>query len=120
VRHTLAPGETKVAVVAEGAPVTDAKCSIAINPRVRMNLVTKDAIPDLDPDCREDDPDADKALNCRALHGATFDVVGHLRQVQPARPRWVILPRDADDVCCRPAPGLGCPKPIKQCDNLSP
>ncbi len=121
VRHVLQPGETKVAVVLEGSAATmSPKCSIAKDPRVRMNLVTKDAVPDLDPACREDDPDADDAANCRALHGATFDIIGHLRHVQPARPRWVLLPRDADDICCRPGPGLSCPKPIKQCDNLSP
>ncbi|MBL8949380.1 MAG: hypothetical protein JNK82_01295 [Myxococcaceae bacterium] len=120
VRYTLAPGETKVAVQAEGAPGLDARCSISVDPRVRMNLVTKDAVPDLEPHCREDDPDAEAAANCRALHAATFDVIGHLRQVQPARPRWVVLPRDADDICCRPGPGLSCPKPIKQCDSVSP
>jgi len=121
VRHVLGPGETKVAIIAEGMPeIPSPKCSIAKDPRTRMNLVTKDAVPDLDPNCREDDPDADDAANCRALHAATFDVIGHLRHVQPARPRWVVLPRDADDICCRPAPGLSCPKPIKQCDNLSP
>lgn len=120
VNHLLAPGETKVAVVAEGTAPAGAKCSIALNPRARINLITKDAIPDLQPDCRDDDADADKAATCRALHAATFDVVGHLRHVQPARPRWVILPRDADDVCCHPGPGLSCPKPIKQCEGLSP
>ena len=119
-RHALQPGETKVQVLPEGDAPAGSKCSISIDARIRMNLVTKDAIPDLQVDCREDDADAEKAASCRALHGATFDIVGHLRQVQPARPRWVILPRDADDVCCRPAPGLGCPRPIKQCDNLSP
>ena len=46
--------------------------------------------------------------------------IGHLRQVQPARPRWVMLPRDQDDLCCHPAAGLSCPKPIKQCESLSP
>ncbi|MBK7860504.1 MAG: hypothetical protein IPJ65_18225 [Archangiaceae bacterium] len=120
IRHTLQPGETKVAVVAEGTVPADARCSISIDPRIRINLITKDALPDLQPNCREDDSDATKAANCHAMHEATFDVVGHLRQVQPARPRWVILPRDADDVCCHPGPGLACPKPIKQCGGLSP
>ncbi len=119
-RRVLAAGETKLAVLAEGTPVMDGKCSIGIDARVRMNVVTKDAIPDLKVDCREDDPDMERASSCRAMHAATFDIVGHLRQVQPARPRWVILPRDTDDVCCRPAPGMGCPRPIKQCENLSP
>jgi hypothetical protein len=120
VRHVLGPGETKVAVLGDGAVAADAKCSIAFDPKVRINLVTKDAVPDLQPDCHEDDSDATKAASCRALHEATFDVVGHLRQVQPARPRWVISPRDADDVCCHPGVGLSCPKPIKQCGGLSP
>ena len=75
-----------------------------------FNLLTKDAIPELSIDCSPTDPNADKAQQCRDLRGATFDVIGHLRQVQPARPRWVVIPRDPDDVCCYPGPGLECPR----------
>jgi hypothetical protein len=35
--------------------------------------------------------------------------------VQPARPRWLVTPRYADDLCCHPGPGLSCPAPIKPC-----
>jgi hypothetical protein len=77
--------------------------------------VFRDALPDLVLDCREDDADAARAANCKALHAATFDIVGHLRQVQAARPRWTVLPRDADDICCHPGPGLDCPAQVQKC-----
>ena len=89
-------------------------------PQPRINVVTRDAIPDLQLDCNPTDSDADKAEQCRLLHAATFDVTGHLRQVQPARPRWIVLPRDVDDVCCSPGPGAQCPRPIKQCPAETP
>jgi hypothetical protein len=49
------------------------------------------------------------------MHSVTFDVVGHLRQIQPARPRWMVMPRDADDLCCHPGTDGQCPRPIKAC-----
>lgn len=101
--------------VADGAALPGASCTVAMNSHTRLNLVVKDAVPELQPDCRTDDPDAQKAEQCRFFRGATYDVVGHLRHLQPGRPRWVILPRDAEDLCCRPGPGLSCPKPIKPC-----
>ena len=109
---SLTGTQTTVSVKAEGTAGT---CWSAVNPKMRMNLVAKDALPDLKPDCSPDDADADRAAQCQALRAATFDVVGHMRQVQPARPRWVISPRDPDDVCCHPGPGLGCPRPIQPC-----
>lgn len=110
--HVLAAGESTVSLVTDGATGT---CHVARNPHVRILLTTKDAVPGLQIDCSESDPDADKALQCKELHAARFDVVGHLRQVQPARPRWQVLPRDAEDICCHPGPGLSCPDPIKAC-----
>ncbi len=112
VRHAFADAETSVAFQA----ITEqATCSVGINARTRINLITKDAIPELNPDCDENDADATKAQLCHNLRGSEFDVIGHLRHVQPARPRWVVVPRAVDDVCCYPGPGLECPKPIKPC-----
>ncbi len=104
-----------VSVLASGSAPAGAQCYASIDQEVLINVVTKDAIPELVPNCREDDTDAAKATQCKAFHGATYDVVGHLRQVQPARPRWVLLPRNVDDVCCHPAAGQSCPYPIKSC-----
>lgn len=92
-------------------------CQVSPDSRTRFNVVTKDAVPDLVVNCREDDPDAARAEQCRFLHGATFDITGHLRQVSAARPRWMVLPRDQDDLCCYPGPDMQCPKPIKACAN---
>jgi hypothetical protein len=97
------------------ATTASGTCTVGISPKARINVVTKDAIPQLDPTCSESDADATKALNCKYLHTALFDVSGHLKQAQPARPRWVVVPRDVDDVCCYPAPGLACPTPIQPC-----
>jgi hypothetical protein len=110
--HTFAAGESHVAFFST-APL--ASCTVAQNPRTRINVVTRDALPDLQPDCNPDDADADRAQQCRDFRGARYDIVGHLRHLQAARPRWVILPRDTDDICCYPGPGLACPRPIKAC-----
>lgn len=112
VRYTFQGGETSVAFQ---ATTVAGNCSVGINARTRINLITKDAIPELNPDCDENDADEAKATQCKNLRGSEFDVIGHLRHVQPARPRWVVLPRAPDDVCCYPGPGLECPKPIKRC-----
>lgn len=109
---TLGPGQSGVALLSAGGA---ASCSVGLNVRGRINLITKDAVPELSVDCRVDDADPAEATRCRALRGATFDVVGHLRQIQPARPRWAVVPRYPEDLCCHPAPGLECPKPIKTC-----
>lgn len=114
-RHMLTGAETNLAVIAEGTPGAGASCTLSVDTRTRLNIVTKDAIPELNPDCDEADADPVAAEQCRFFRGATYDVVGHLRHLQPGRPRWVILPRDPDDVCCHPGPGLACPKPIKPC-----
>lgn len=114
-RVWLAAGQTSVSVIAEGTPPAGAQCTVSENPRTRINLVTKDSLPELQPDCSVADPDPTRAEQCTFFRGATYDVIGHLRQVQPARPRWAIIPRDPDDVCCHPGPGLSCPRPIKPC-----
>jgi hypothetical protein len=92
------------------------RCYVSRNTQTRILLMTKDAVPDLKVDCNENDTDTERARQCRYLRGATFDVVGHLRHVQAARPRWMVLPRDVDDLCCYPGPGLECPRPIKPCE----
>ncbi|MCY1034413.1 hypothetical protein OV207_23370 [Corallococcus sp. BB11-1] len=113
--YTLKGSETTVAVVRDATATADATCQYAPDSRTRISLQIKDAVPDLNPDCSESDADAARALQCKQLHAATFDVVGHLKHVGPARPRWNVLPRDQDDLCCYPGPGLECPKPIKPC-----
>jgi hypothetical protein len=121
---TLTTGQDYVAFLAKALPPPPAegstpppapRCVVAGNTGTRILLTTKDAVPELRVDCDENDPDATRASQCRLMHEATFDVVGHLRQIQPGRPRWMIMPRDADDLCCHPGPGNQCPRPIKPC-----
>lgn len=111
----LGAADTRVAVIGSGTVPAGTKCTVSWNPRTRINLVTRDAIPELQPDCDPNNPNAQLAELCKNTLGATYDIVGHLRHLQPGRPRWAILPRDADDVCCHPGPGLSCPKPLKAC-----
>ena len=121
---TIRAGEGFVAFLAKQPPPPSTetpappapRCSVSRNTRTRILLMTKDAVPELRVDCDEKDTDAERARQCRLMHEATFDVVGHLRHVQPGRPRWMLLPRDADDLCCHPGPGLECPRPIKPCE----
>lgn len=101
--------------VAFQAVSEQASCTVGLNARTRINLQTRDAVPELEPDCNEADADPERALQCQYLRGAEFNIIGHLRQVQPARPRWVVIPRAPDDLCCYPGPGLQCPRPIKPC-----
>ena len=101
--------------IAFQATTAQATCTVGLNARTRINLITKDAIPELEPDCDEADPDEARATQCKNLRGAEFNIIGHLRQAQPARPRWIVIPRYVDDVCCYPGPGLECPHPIKPC-----
>jgi len=110
--HFLETGFDRTAFLATEAGTT---CYVSWNPRMHVNLVLKDAIPDIRPDCHTDDKDPERARQCKLFIEATYDVVGHLRHVQPARPRWVVLPRSAEDVCCHPGPEGECPKPLKQC-----
>ncbi len=112
--HVFTGTEAIVSIVVPAAGVTG-RCWIAQNFHNRINVITKDAVPELAPDCRLDDLDAEKANQCKLTRAATFDIVGHLRHLQPGRPRWAVVPRDTDDVCCHPGPGLDCPKPIKPC-----
>ena len=115
---TLRSGEGYMAFLS-AVPVpaggTAPRCSVSRNPGTRILLTTKDAVPDLRVDCDENDSDADRAQQCRLMHSVTFDVTGHLRQIQPGRPRWMVMPRDADDLCCHPGQDQQCPRPIKPC-----
>jgi len=112
--HVMAASESYVWVSGKDTTTT-ANCTVSQHPRSRINVVMKDAVPDLVVNCSETDGDADRQQQCKLLHAATFDVTGHLRHVSAARPRWVVQPRDQDDVCCYPGPGLECPRPIKPC-----
>jgi hypothetical protein len=76
---------------------------------------TTRALPNFNLNCSESDPDTAEATRCKNLHGARFDVTGFLQQVQPSRPRWMVIARSAQDICCRPGPGLSCPDPIQPC-----
>jgi hypothetical protein len=113
--HRFVGTETHVAFVSDGTAAPGARCVIGEDAHTRLNVITRDAAPDLKPNCDPDDADAAAAQNCRNLRGATFDIVGHLRHLQPGRPRWALLPRDSDDLCCHPGPGLSCPTSIKAC-----
>jgi hypothetical protein len=117
VEYAFVPnGTTRLAIVADDPAVTGKTCSVSQSTRTRFNVTLKDAVPTLKPRCNVDDPNPEAAAECRNLLGASYDIVGHLRHVQPARPRWMVLPRDKDDICCRPGPGLQCPKPIEPCN----
>ncbi|MDP2270854.1 MAG: hypothetical protein Q8K32_08985 [Archangium sp.] len=112
VRVTFDSANSAIAFQAISAQAT---CTVGQSARTRINLMTRDAVPELEPDCNEADPDEERAKQCQYLRGAEFDVIGHLRQAQPARPRWIVLPRAPDDLCCYPGPGLQCPRPIQPC-----
>ena len=118
----IAPGQTvrvgfsgTDSSIAFQAISEQASCTVGINAHTRINLITRDAVPELEPDCSEVDPDAERARQCQYLRGAEFDIIGHLRQAQPARPRWIVIPRAVDDLCCYPGPGMECPRPIRPC-----
>ncbi|WP_224245829.1 single stranded DNA-binding domain-containing protein [Hyalangium gracile] len=113
--HVLTGNEVHVAFLADGPLQGKGECHVALNSRTRVNIITRDAVPELRVDCSETDPDAERARQCRLLRAATYNVTGHVRQVTAARPRWMIMPRDADDICCFPGPEAECPRPIKQC-----
>lgn len=115
--HTFGPGETHLAFLSDGDLPAGAKCYLSENPHLRIQVVLRDAIPDLNVECSVDDANAEAAESCRNLRAATYDIVGHLRHVQPGRPRWLVMPRDVDDVCCHPGPGRACPKPLKPCSQ---
>lgn len=114
--YTFQSGEQFLAFLAEGTPPANSRCHVGESPRTRINVMTRDAVPELEPDCSVEDPDAERARQCRLLREATYDIVGHLRHVQPARPRWLVTPRDAEDLCCYPGPSNECPRPIKPCE----
>ncbi len=114
-QHTLVGTEQHAAVIADGDIIGQGTCHVSLNSRTRINVVTREAVPDLVVDCNENDSNADQARQCRLLRGATFNVTGHLRQVSAARPRWIVNPRDVEDICCFPGPEGECPRPIQQC-----
>lgn len=71
--------------------------------------------------CTAADEQADprcKAGTCKPQSpqsSLALDIVGNLRQVQAARPRWMVVARDALDVCChQPAVGQ-CPPGLSIC-----
>jgi hypothetical protein len=113
--RTLTGTQQHVAVLADGDVIGKGQCHVSLNSRARINVVTRDAVPDLQVDCNDNDSDAERARQCRLLRGATYNITGHLRQVSAARPRWIVYPRDVDDLCCFPGPEGECPRPIKQC-----
>jgi hypothetical protein len=115
VEYTLKGNEVTLALVRDAANTSATTCKVAPDSRSRISLQIKDAVPDLNPDCSETAPNTEQARQCKLLHEVTFDVVGHLKHVGPARPRWNVLPRDQDDMCCHPGPSNECPKPIKPC-----
>jgi len=94
-----------------------AHCWVAQNFHYRINVLTRDALPELKPDCSESDPDPVRGGAVQEPPRGDFDLTGHLTQLQPSRPRWMVTPRDPDDICCRPGPGLSCPTPVKPCNG---
>ena len=112
--HVFAGDEARVAFLSETGGAT---CNVGLNTHTRILVEMRDAVPDLKIDCNPNDADPDAAEQCRDLQGATYDIVGHLVQVQPARPRWEVIPRDSNDICCRPGSGLQCPRQIQQCTD---
>lgn len=69
--------------------------------KTRINVSTRDALPDFDP----------RVFAKEEYAGCRVDLTGVLRQVQAARPRWLILARDENDFCCRATAGARCPTP---------
>ncbi|MDC0715049.1 hypothetical protein POL68_41755 [Stigmatella sp. ncwal1] len=118
--RTLTGSEQHVAVIANGALTGKGECHISLNSRTRINVMTRDALPQLLVDCDASDADPERARQCRLLRAATYNVTGHLKQVNAARPRWVVNPRDADDLCCFPGAEGQCPSPIKTCPEEKP
>ncbi|MBF5041432.1 hypothetical protein FGE12_03470 [Aggregicoccus sp. 17bor-14] len=103
-----------VSFLADGTTAADSACWVGANSHTRISVLTRDAAPELKPDC-DDSGSTAEAANCRALRAATYDITGHLKQIQAGRPRWLVTPRDVDDICCYPGKGLSCPKSIKAC-----
>lgn len=73
--------------------------------RSRINVITRDALPEFDP----------AVFAQEEYEGCTLDITGNLRQVQAARPRWAIIARDRNDICCRAPEGKVCPDGIPVC-----
>lgn len=70
-------------------------------PGPRINLTSRDAIPDFDPTAPES-------------RGSRLWVRGILLQVLGARPRWVVSVRNESDLCCLPEDGA-CPEGLQLC-----
>jgi hypothetical protein len=115
--HIFSDPNLFVAFVAESDFDPDSACVIGQDVVTRVNLNLRNAIPDFPADCTEDDQDPDSAEECHQIHAARYEVLGHLRHGQASRPRWTVVPRYSDDICCRPGPDLPCPSLIQQCSD---
>ena len=51
-------GGGRISVQPTGALLEGARCTVGANPRTRMNLITREAVPELEPSCNPDDADA--------------------------------------------------------------
>lgn len=74
----------------------------------RINIQTGTALPQLNPRVFDKNFSGIDYSQCR------MNVTGILTQTQAARPRWIIMARDSDDICASSAPGT-CPELIAQC-----
>jgi hypothetical protein len=72
----------------------------------RINVQTGTALPQLDP----------RIFDGNAYPECRLNFTGILTQTQAARPRWIVMARDSDDVCVSSAPGT-CPELFAQCDQ---
>ncbi len=52
--HTMTGTEQHVAVLADGDVSGRGQCHVSINSRIRINVVTRDAVPDLEVDCQRE------------------------------------------------------------------
>jgi hypothetical protein len=113
--HIFSDPDRFVAFVAESDFDPHSACVIGQDAVTRVNVNFRTAVPDLQLNCSEDDVDVEAGEECRRLHAARYDIVGHLRHSQISRPRWAVVPRYLDDICCWPGADLACPSPIQPC-----
>ena len=107
--------EQHVAVLADGDVAGRGQCHVALNSRTRINVVTRDAVPGSAAGLQRDDPDAERGRQCRLLRGATYDVAGHLRQVQRRAGRGGSCCRATRMTSAATRARGECPRPIKPC-----
>lgn len=84
--------------------------------RTRINVQTRDALPEFDPRTFGELAEDGKTLKYK---DCTVDIVGMLRQVQAARPRWLVMARDERDVCVRCPSGTAPPPKIPACPGAT-